>query len=107
MHLSASRLHVKIADAAGTRYQVPEAVFPRPTSKNLLAIQSELEFKYKTTPFSFQVIRKADKEVLFDTTGHSLVFEQQYLRLQTSLPAHANIYGLGPSGRRTEKVYRR
>ncbi|KZW01941.1 glycoside hydrolase family 31 protein [Exidia glandulosa HHB12029] len=90
-----SRLHVKIADAAGKRYQVPESVFPRPKSANLLAVQSELEFKYKTAPFSFQVIRKADKEVLFDTTGHALVFEQQYIRLQTSLPPSANIYGLG------------
>lgn len=94
--LAASRLHVKIADAAGTRYQVPESVFTRPKSKNLLAVQSELEFKYKSAPFSFQVIRKADHEVLFDTTGHALVFEQQYIRLQTTLPAHANIYGLGP-----------
>ncbi|KZW02531.1 hypothetical protein EXIGLDRAFT_414033 [Exidia glandulosa HHB12029] len=90
-----SRLHVKIADAAGKRYQVPQSVFPRPESANLLAVQSELEFKYKTAPFSFQVIRRADKEVLFDTTGHALVFEQQYIRLQTSLPPSANIYGLG------------
>lgn len=91
----ASRLHVKIADAAGKRYEVPASVFQRPRSKKVPAALAELDFKYTTTPFSFQVIRKSNREVLFDTTGHALVFEQQYLRLQTSLPPHANIYGLG------------
>ena len=76
-------------------HQVPTSVFPRPKSKNIPAARSQLEFKYKTTPFSFQVIRKSDKEVLFDTTNQPIVFEEQYLRIATSLPANANLYGLG------------
>ncbi|KAH7098299.1 glycoside hydrolase family 31 protein [Auriculariales sp. MPI-PUGE-AT-0066] len=87
------RLHVKIG--ATRRYEVPDSVFPRPVSKDLSADRSQLEFKYETTPFSFQVIRKSDKEVLFDTTNEPLVFEEQYLRIATTLPADANIYGLG------------
>ncbi|KAJ1303229.1 hypothetical protein OPQ81_011427 [Rhizoctonia solani] len=63
------RLHVKIGDAAGQR-----------TRKN---------------PFSFSVSRKNTGEVLFDTKGSTLVFEEQYLRLKTTLPKDANIYGLG------------
>jgi alpha-glucosidase len=33
--------------------------------------------------------------VLFTTSGHALIFEPQYLRLKTTLPPAANIYGLG------------
>ncbi|KAH7104644.1 glycoside hydrolase family 31 protein [Auriculariales sp. MPI-PUGE-AT-0066] len=87
------RLHVKIG--ATGRYEVPNSVFSRPKSKNLSTGRSQLEFKYQTTPFSFQVIRKSDKEVLFDTTNQPLVFEEQYLRIATTLPADANLYGLG------------
>lgn len=35
--------------------------------------------------------------MLFDTTGHNLVFESQYLYLRTALPDNPNIYGLGES----------
>ncbi|KAG9092364.1 hypothetical protein FRC07_011682, partial [Ceratobasidium sp. 392] len=41
------------------------------------------------------VRRKKTGEVLFDTKGSTLVFEEQYLRLKTSVPNNANIYGLG------------
>jgi alpha-glucosidase len=40
-------------------------------------------------------LRTDTKEVLFDTTDHPLIFSPQYLRLKTSLPLNANIYGLG------------
>lgn len=33
--------------------------------------------------------------MLFDTSGTSLVFEKQYLRLKTWLPEDPNLYGLG------------
>jgi alpha-glucosidase len=33
--------------------------------------------------------------VLFDTAGFPIIFEPQYLRVKTSLPLNANIYGLG------------
>jgi alpha-glucosidase len=34
-------------------------------------------------------------EVLFDTTSFPLIFEPHYLRVKTSLPLDANLYGLG------------
>ncbi|KAG9103826.1 hypothetical protein FRC06_007804, partial [Ceratobasidium sp. 370] len=89
-----SRIHVKIGDSAGKRYEVPEEVFPRPTSK-VTASSADIVFKYVASPFSFSISRKKTGEVLFDTKGSALVFEEQYLRLKTTVPNNANIYGLG------------
>jgi alpha-glucosidase len=41
------------------------------------------------------VSRSDSKEVLFDTSAASLVFESQYLRLRTKLPSDPVLYGLG------------
>ncbi|KAG9083531.1 hypothetical protein FS749_005959 [Ceratobasidium sp. UAMH 11750] len=89
-----SRIHVKISDLAGKRYEVPKSVFPRPTSK-VSSSSSDIVFKYVASPFSFSISRKKTGEVLFDTKGSTLVFEEQYLRLKTAVPNNANIYGLG------------
>lgn len=89
-----TRLHVKIQDAANSVYQVPESVFPRP-SGSAESSNSALSFNYTESPFSFTVSRSDTGEVLFDTSGASLVFESQYLRLRTALPDNPNIYGLG------------
>ncbi|CAE6470893.1 unnamed protein product, partial [Rhizoctonia solani] len=88
------RLRVKIGDAAGKRYEVPEEVFPRSKSR-VKASSANLVFEYLESPFSFSVTRKNTGEVLFDTKGSALVFEEQYIRLKTTLPNNANIYGLG------------
>lgn len=91
-----TRLHVKISDPDGKRYQVPESVVPRPTSKPSSSnSKSDIVFDYKKSPFSFTVSRRSTGEKLFDTTGNALVFENQFLRLKTSLPNDPNIYGLG------------
>ncbi|KAK3941275.1 putative glycoside hydrolase [Diplogelasinospora grovesii] len=90
-----TRLHVKIQDAANDVYQVPESVFPRPSSTGSSAKASALQFNYTTNPFSFSVSRAKTGEVLFDTSAASLVFESQYLRLRTKLPENPNLYGLG------------
>ena len=91
------RLHVKIADPKGERYQVPEFTLPRPTpSKNGNAHNtSELVFKLHQDPFAFTVSRKSTGEKLFDTAGNAFVFEEQYLRLAINLNPDPNIYGLG------------
>jgi alpha-glucosidase len=46
-------------------------------------------------PFAFNITRANTGEVLFTTESHPLIFESQYLRIKTALPASANIYGLG------------
>ena len=56
---------------------------------------SALEFVVVNKPFSFAVQRRGTNEVLFDTSSTALIFESQYLRLRTSLPANPNLYGLG------------
>jgi len=89
-----TRIHVQIADPDEIRYQVPESVFPRPSSESP-SYHPEIEFKYIESPFSFSIVRKSSNEVLFDTAGFPIIFEPQYLRVKTSLPLNANIYGLG------------
>ncbi|KAI5837213.1 alpha-glucosidase [Morchella snyderi] len=91
-----SRIHVKILDPHNQRYEVPEFVFPRPSSTpNQQSSRSRIRFDITPSPFSFAVVRRSNDETLFDTKDHPLVFENQYLRVKTSLPAKANIYGLG------------
>ncbi|PKS05387.1 hypothetical protein jhhlp_008762 [Lomentospora prolificans] len=90
-----SRLHVKIQDAATTVYQVPESVLPRPESAGIEKNDSLLQFDFDSDQFSFKVTRKDTSEVIFDTSGHPLIFESQYLRLRTALPSDPNLYGLG------------
>ncbi|KFY10290.1 hypothetical protein V491_07732 [Pseudogymnoascus sp. VKM F-3775] len=93
---SDDRIHVKIADAANSVYQVPESVFPRPKAEaNVKSSKSNIQFKYKSNPFSFSIVRTKTGEVLFDSSAASIVFESQYLRLRTKLPNNPNLYGLG------------
>ncbi|KAF8592469.1 glycoside hydrolase family 31 protein [Ramaria rubella] len=90
-----SRIHVKISDGNTSRYEVPESVFPRPSSRNVASLSSDITFNYTESPFYFSIIRNSNNDVLFDTTGFPLIFEPQYLRVKTALPKNANIYGLG------------
>ncbi|CAI4212774.1 unnamed protein product [Parascedosporium putredinis] len=90
------RLHVKILDTNNTVYQVPDEVFPRPGFGQWCAGKdSQLVFDFVKDPFSFTITRRDTGEVLFDTSGTALVFESQYVRLQTRLPSNPNLYGLG------------
>ncbi|KAK3715894.1 hypothetical protein LTR37_006877 [Vermiconidia calcicola] len=90
------RLHVKIYDAEEKVYQVPAQVVSRPPS-TFISEGCDMTFKLQADPFSFTVSRSSTGEILFDTSGSSLIFESQYLRLRTHLPADPNLYGLGES----------
>lgn len=91
-----NRLHVKILDSNNTVYQVPDEIFPRPGFGQWCSrSDSELQFTFNADPFSFSVSRKDSDEVLFDTSGTKLVFESQYVHLQTKLPEDPHLYGLG------------
>lgn len=89
------RLHVKIQDPANQVYQVPDSVFERPSNGETDGSSNDLEFRYEEDPFSFSVVRRESGEVLFDTSAAPIVFEDQYLRLRTSLPENPSLYGLG------------
>ncbi|CDO71936.1 Glycoside Hydrolase Family 31 protein [Trametes cinnabarina] len=93
---SSSRIHVEITDPSDARYEVPESVLPRPHANILLSPHTAaIRLNYTTSPFSFSIYRASTHEVLFSTGSHPIVFEPQYLRVKTDLPANANIYGLG------------
>ncbi|TFK83789.1 glycoside hydrolase family 31 protein [Polyporus arcularius HHB13444] len=93
---SKDRIHVKITDPADKRYEVPESVLPRPKADLLSGpLTSEIRFNYTTSPFAFSIYRSSTHEVLFSTASHPIIFEPQYLRVKTNLPANANVYGLG------------
>lgn len=89
-----NRVHVKIQDKGNQVYQVPESVFPRPGG-SASSEGSNIHFAYTAEPFSFNITRKGSEEVLFDTSAASIIFETQYIRLRTSLPADPYLYGLG------------
>lgn len=75
-------------------YQVPDFVVPRPGG-SVNADDSLLDISLEEEPFSFTVTRKSNNEVIFSTKGSSIVFENQYWRLRTSLPDNPSLYGLG------------
>lgn len=75
---------------------MPTEVFPTPsTDDSVSADDSDLEFSWEESPFTFKVTRKSNEEVLFDSSAAPLVFQDQYLRLRTALPENPNLYGLG------------
>lgn len=89
----ATRLHVKIYDAAQNVYQVPESVLPRPSNYQATSFgpQNTLVFSMSASPFSFAVTRKSTGDVLFNTSGSQMIFQSQYLRMRTQLPANPNL----------------
>jgi hypothetical protein len=98
------RLRVQIADAEGLAHTVPTNVdyaigawqpISADGSGGSTNETSNLAFEWKENPFSFAIKSKKSGEVLFDTEGAALIFEEQYLRLRTKLPEGSNIQGLG------------
>ncbi|KAJ6261012.1 Alpha-glucosidase [Drechslerella dactyloides] len=78
-------------------YKVNDAHVPRPTDHGLhvSSDQSDWVFTYTVNPFTFTVARKSTGDVVFTTKGSQLIFENQFVEWKTTLPANANIYGLG------------
>ncbi|KAI9654492.1 MAG: hypothetical protein M1821_006582 [Bathelium mastoideum] len=77
-------------------YILSEQLTPQPkTEHGSNKKNSDLKFTWSNTPsFQFQVSRASSGEVLFDTGGQVLVFEDQFLELATSMVPDYNIYGL-------------
>ncbi|KAG0478032.1 hypothetical protein HPP92_012751 [Vanilla planifolia] len=102
------RLRVRIIDAERPRWEIPAEIIPRQiqaclygeeikTDNNLSTATSDLFVTItSTSPFGFSVARRSTGEVLFSTSGHSLVFKDRYLEISSYLPdKKANLYGLG------------
>ncbi|KAH6847769.1 glycosyl hydrolases family 31-domain-containing protein [Chaetomium sp. MPI-CAGE-AT-0009] len=90
-----TRLHVLIEDRDQEVYQVQEHVLPRPKTQNATASEATLKFSFTQDPFTFNITRASNREVLFDTSDSPLNFESQYIRVRTRLPQNPNLYGLG------------
>ena len=91
---TSSIVRVTMRDANASRWEVPDVVLLQPDSKavpkyNVLigGVGSNL---------NLVVTRLIDNVVIFDTRDSGgLVYEDQYLSMETVLPANPNIYGLG------------
>ncbi|WBW71383.1 maltose alpha-glucosidase Agl1 [Schizosaccharomyces osmophilus] len=92
------RIHVSIRDINSTQFQfssrhdVWDAPLYHPSSVNQFNVH--YNFSFNADPFEFWITRKSDGEVLFDTRGHPLIFEDQYIELTTNMVEDYNIYGL-------------
>ncbi|GMF02250.1 unnamed protein product [Ambrosiozyma monospora] len=79
-------------------YVLPDDYLNRPTAnEGFSKSDSNLVFQYEEEPFTFNITRKDTNEVLFSTTGNPLVFSNQFLQFNTSLPQNHTISGLGES----------
>ncbi|KAK5117469.1 hypothetical protein LTR85_008854 [Meristemomyces frigidus] len=80
-------------------YILSPTLTPQPDAEpGCTKANSDLVFTWSNTPsFQFQVSRASSGEVLFDTYGSVIVFEDQFLELVTSMKPEYNIYGLAES----------
>ncbi|OJD21301.1 hypothetical protein ACJ73_07359 [Blastomyces percursus] len=101
---SKDRLNVNIVPAHisysnRSHYILPDHMVPKPKPSKPSHIHSaerDLDFSWSNEPsFSFKVTRRSTGDVLFDTTGTVLVFENQFVEFVSWLPPDYNLYGLG------------
>ncbi|KAJ1937550.1 hypothetical protein FBU59_004716, partial [Linderina macrospora] len=93
---SKNRLQVHVQDAAGKQFQIPSSAHSLNKGPGVSSSGSSLQFSYfqdTKKGFGFKVSRGS--ETIFDTTGHPLIFEDQYVEVTSNLPSDANIYGIG------------
>ncbi|OLL26883.1 putative family 31 glucosidase [Neolecta irregularis DAH-3] len=88
-----NRLNVRITDSEDIQYVIPDDVAKAPVAETNTA--QKYEFEYNTQPFEFWVTRRSDGDILFDTRGTKLIFEDQYLEVMTKMEPNYNLYGLG------------
>lgn len=70
---------------------LPQQGAPEPETEN-----NDLQFSWSNEPsFSFTVVRKSTGDVLYDTRGSVLVYENQFIEFVTQLPKNYNLYGMG------------
>ncbi|KAI9817108.1 MAG: hypothetical protein M1827_001220 [Pycnora praestabilis] len=100
---SSNRLHVEIVptyiDASNTsQYILPNHLVYKPTvdTNGSLILMSDLTLTWSNNhTFGFTITRNSTGDVLFDTQGTKLVFENQFIEFGSPLPKNYNLYGLG------------
>ncbi|CUM67385.1 uncharacterized protein PRCAT00005079001 [Priceomyces carsonii] len=94
------RLNVQIKPKNMTDvFDLPDYLISKPSSewKHEDLRGSDLKFTYQEKNFGFKVVRKATNEILFSTIGNPLVFSNQFIQFNTTLPNQHVITGLGES----------
>ena len=90
-----SYVRVRIFDRLHSRWEVPEVLAFDPGAPFVAPTALDYDVALQENPFSLQVTRRADKEIIFDSSGSNLIFEDHYLRMSTRVANNPNIYGLG------------
>lgn len=76
-------------------YMLSPSLTPQPKQESGSVSNSDLQFDYTNTPsFGFKITRKSTGDVLFNTEGNKIVFEDQFIELKTAMVPDYNIYGL-------------
>ena len=101
---SQERLSVRIypkylAPSNESLYILSPSLTPQPsTGYGSSKANSDLVFTWSNSPsFQFCISRASSGEVIFDTYGKVIVFEDQFLELVTAMVPDYNIYGLAES----------
>ena len=87
------RVNVKITDTNNDRWEIPEAVVPKPSVSP--SKSSEFVVSYENSPFSLTISRADDgSEVV--TLGSSLIYKDQFIQLNV-VPGGSEVetYGIG------------
>lgn len=102
-HQKDTRLAVHIAPKnKSSVYELPSKLVEKPTAGNKTcgpAHNSKLVFRHSgvNESFWFEVVRAENGDVVFSTKNNPLVFANQFVQLNTSLPNGHVILGLGES----------
>ena len=80
-------------------YILPEYITPSPPTEpqaGNATLGNDMSFYWSNNPsFNFKVVRDSTGDVLFNTAGSKLVFEDQFIEFVSQMPADYNLYGLG------------
>lgn len=95
-----TRLNVHIEPVNMTDvFVLPEEWAPKPSIDGDFATYDfdglDLIFEYDMKNFGFAILRGSTGEEIFSTIGNPLVFSNQFVQFNTSLPLGHAIYGLG------------
>ncbi|KAJ5899750.1 hypothetical protein N7495_004494 [Penicillium taxi] len=100
-YLAFDRLHIHITpshvdSSNASWFELSENLVPRPKADEPSNLPNDLEIQVTNEPtFGFKIIRRSVQDVIFETTGTVLVFENQFIEFVTALPSGYNLYGLG------------
>ena len=77
---SEARVRIKILDPNNKRYEVP---YPDTDEKIISSTERRYKVSITESPFSVQIHRSDDESLIFDTSSHELVFQNQFLKIGT------------------------